>query len=165
VFLEDLRPWVEIPHGWVQSQGQLLAIRPPPTVSAAQVVAKMNEGLGSVGNGDRLRVYLKEELPERLHYALSDRICPIIGLVDEGYTVEVSRSQGSECGGEHGYDNELFSMRSIFVGRGPRFERGKKIPSFVNVEIYNLMTDILDLKGAPNNGSDSFAKSVLLPST
>lgn len=54
-------------------------------------------------------------------------------------------------------------MRTIFIGHGPRFARGKKIPSFENVQIYNLVTSILDIKGAPNNGSDSFPDSVLLP--
>lgn len=167
VFLEDLRPWIDIPSSWVQSQGPLLAIRPPASVSAADVVGKMKEGLssGKVENGDKLRVYLKEELPERLHYSESDRICPIIGLIDEGYIVEVSRSQGTKCGGEHGYDNDLFSMRSVFIGHGPLFEKGRRIPSFENIEIYNLMTSILGLKGAPNNGSDSFTRSVLLQTT
>lgn len=165
VYLEDLKPWVEIPSGWVQLQGPLLAIRPPAGISATALVEKMNEGLssGEIKNGDKLRVYLKEDLPERLHYSASDRICPVIGLVEEGYSVVMSRNQGYKCGGDHGYDNELFSMRSIFVGHGPRFEKGRKIPSFENVEIYNLMTSLLGLKGAPNNGSDSFAESVLLP--
>lgn len=167
LYLEDLRSWIEIPGRWVQSQGQLLAIRPPDLVPAAEVVEKMNAGLssGNIENGNRMSVYLKEDLPERLHYSDSNRICPIIGLVEEGYTVEVSRSQGSECGGAHGYDNDFFSMRSIFIGHGPRFEKGRRIPSFENVEIYNLMASILGVKGAPNNGSDSFVNSVLLPST
>ncbi|KAM0974837.1 hypothetical protein ACFX2C_017962 [Malus domestica] len=129
------------------------------------VVEKMNEGLksGKVENGKNLRVYLKEELPSRLHYAASDRITPIVGLVDEGFKVEQKRTKGRECGGAHGYENAFFSMRTIFVGHGPQFERGRKVPSFENVHIYNLVTTILNIQGAPNNGSVSFPKSVLLP--
>ncbi|KAL0426904.1 UNVERIFIED_CONTAM: Ectonucleotide pyrophosphatase/phosphodiesterase family member 3 [Sesamum latifolium] len=106
----------------------LLAIRPPPGYSAAKVVAKMNEGLksGNVNNGEYLSVYLKEELPSRLHYSASDRIPPIIGLVDEGFKVEQTRSKRQECGGAHGYDNAFFSMRTIFVAHGPRFARAGK---------------------------------------
>ncbi|KAJ1421087.1 Type I phosphodiesterase/nucleotide pyrophosphatase/phosphate transferase [Sesbania bispinosa] len=165
IFLDDLAPWLEIPADWVHSYSPLLAIRPPSTHVAADVVAKMNEGLssGKVENGRKLRVYLKEDLPQRLHYEASDRIPPIIGLVEEGYKVEQSRTNEKECGGAHGYDNAFFSMRTIFIGHGPQFARGKKIPSFENVEIYNLVTSILKIKGAPNNGSASFPESVLLP--
>jgi ectonucleotide pyrophosphatase/phosphodiesterase family protein 1/3 len=165
VFLDDLADWVDIKTNWVHSYTPLLAIWPPSNYSYADVVAKMNEGLssGKVENGNKLKVFLKEDLPERLHYADSDRIPPIIGLVHEGYKVEQSRTGKKECGGAHGYDNEFFSMRTIFIGHGPQFARGKKIPSFENVEIYNLITSILNIKGAPNNGSDSFPQSVLLP--
>ncbi|XP_073220467.1 uncharacterized protein [Cicer arietinum] len=165
VFLDDLAPWVDITPNWVHSYTPLLAIWPPSNHSAADVVVKINEGLssGRVENGNKLRVFLKEDLPQRLHYADSNRIPPIIGLVQEGYKVEQSRTGKKECGGAHGYDNAFFSMRTIFIGHGPQFARGRKIPSFQNVEIYNLITSILNVKGAPNNGSDSFPQSVLLP--
>lgn len=164
--LDDLAPWIEIPNTWVHSYSPLLSIRPQEGVSPSDVVAKMNKGLGSgeVNNGEYLKVYLKEDLPKRLHYFDSDRITPIIGLVGEGYKVEQKSLKAKECGGAHGYDNEFFSMRTIFIGHGPQFARGKKIPSFENVQIYNLITAILGIQGAPNNGSVSFPNSVLLPS-
>ncbi|XP_040873778.1 uncharacterized protein [Glycine max] len=164
IFLDDLAPWIDVPKDWVVTHTPVLAIRPPSGNDPADVVAKMNEGLssGKVDNGKFLRVYLKEDLPSRLHYAASDRIAPIIGLIEEGFKVEQKRTKRQECGGSHGYDNAVFSMRTIFIGHGPRFARGRKIPSFENVEIYNLITSILKIKGAPNNGSASFAESVLL---
>ncbi|KAK4370843.1 hypothetical protein RND71_010318 [Anisodus tanguticus] len=86
----DLAPWIEIPKDWIQSYSPLLSIRPPPSYSAKDVVTKMNEGLksGKVQNEQYLKVYLKEELPDRLHYSASDRIPPIIGLIDEAFKVE-----------------------------------------------------------------------------
>ncbi|KAK3005052.1 hypothetical protein RJ639_017389 [Escallonia herrerae] len=165
IYLEDLAKWIEIPKEWVQSYSPLLSIRPPSGYSLSDVVAKMNEGLGSgkVSNGDKLKVYLKEELPGRLHYSASERISPIIGLVEEGFKVEQKGSERKECGGAHGYDNAFFSMRTIFIGHGPQFARGRKVPSFENVQIYNLVTSILNIKGAANNGTLSFSKTVLLP--
>ncbi|KAJ6731332.1 ECTONUCLEOTIDE PYROPHOSPHATASE/PHOSPHODIESTERASE [Salix purpurea] len=165
IFLDDLAPWIDIPADWVQSYTPLLAIRPPPGFAPSDVVAKMNEGLqsGKVQNGKNLKMYLKEKLPSRLHYAASARIPPIIGMVDEGYTVEQKGTKRQECGGAHGYDNALFSMRTIFIGHGPQFARGRKVPSFENVQIYNLVTSILNIQGAPNNGSVSFPSAVLLP--
>ncbi|XP_058069291.1 uncharacterized protein LOC131218642 [Magnolia sinica] len=165
VFLEDLAPWIEIPESWVHSYTPLLAIWPPSGVNPSDVVAKMMEGLGSgkVDNGMNLRVFLKEDLPERLHYSASDRIPPIIGLVEEGFKVEMKRSNRKECGGAHGYDNAFFSMRTIFAAHGPQFARGRKVPSFENVEIYNLIMSILKIQGAPTNGTASFPNSILLP--
>lgn len=164
IFLDELVPWVRIETDWLNSADSLLTIRPPPGVSPAEVVEKMREGLssGRVGNGDRLSVHLKEDLPERFRYADSNRIPAIVGVVEEGYTVKPKRETRYGCGGSHGYDNLLISMRSFFVAHGPRFARGRKIPSFQNVEVYNLVTAILDLEGAPNNGSSSFPDSVLL---
>ncbi|WVZ72679.1 hypothetical protein U9M48_021098 [Paspalum notatum var. saurae] len=166
VFLEDLAPWISLKADWVLSMTPLLAIKPPDGVSPAEVVAKMNEGLGSgkVDNGRYLRMYLKEDLPSRLHYSDNYRIPPIIGLLEEGYKVEMKRTKKNECGGAHGYDNAFFSMRTIFAAHGPRFQRGRTVPSFQNVEIYNVMASILNLKPAPNNGSASFPATILLPS-
>ncbi|MQL68329.1 hypothetical protein Taro_000599 [Colocasia esculenta] len=165
IYLDELVPWIQIPTSWVQTYSPVLGISPPPEVSPSEVVAKMNQGLasGKVGNGKYLQVYLKEDLPTRLHYSASDRIPSIIGMVAEGFKVEETRSENKECGGSHGYDNAFFSMRSIFVAHGPQLEKGRKVPSFENVQIYNLVTSILNLTGAPNNGSSSFPASVLLP--
>lgn len=167
IFLDDLASWIEIPAAWVQSYSPLLAIHPPSGYNPSDIVEKMNGGLksGKVENGKNLKVYLKEELPSRLHYAASDRIPPIIGLIEEGFKVEQKKTNRKECGGAHGYDNAVFSMRTIFIGHGPQFARGRKVPSFENVQIYNVITSILEIHGAPNNGSSSFPLSILLPST
>ncbi|KAF9614639.1 hypothetical protein IFM89_019616 [Coptis chinensis] len=166
IFLEDLVQWIDIPKDWIQSYSPLLAIRPPVGVLPSDVVSKMMEGLssGKVQNGKNLIVYLKEDLPARLHYSVSERIPPIIGLVQEGFKVEQKGSKRKECGGAHGYDNAFFSMRTIFIGHGPQFARGRKVPSFENVQIYNMVTSVLEIQGASNNGTASFAKSLLLPS-
>ncbi|KAI4379988.1 hypothetical protein MLD38_006222 [Melastoma candidum] len=164
IFLDDLTDWVGIPANWVQSYSPLLAIRPDLGFSPSYVMEKMNSGLrsGKVENGNHLKVYLKENLPMRLHYSDSDRIPPIIGLIDESFKVEQKRSKRKECGGAHGYDNAIFSMRTIFIGHGPQFAQGRKVPSFENVEIYNIVTSILGIKGASNNGTNLFHNSILL---
>ncbi|KAJ8751082.1 hypothetical protein K2173_016263 [Erythroxylum novogranatense] len=166
IFIDDLASWIGVPAEWVQSYSPVLAIQPPPGIDPSDVVSKMNEGLmsGKVENGNYLRVYVKEELPIRLHYVESDRIPPIIGLIEEGFKVEQKRTKPQECGGSHGYDNAVFSMRTIFIGHGPQFARGRKVPSFENVQIYNIVTSILKIQGAPNNGSLAFSSSILLPS-
>ncbi|XP_047310162.1 ectonucleotide pyrophosphatase/phosphodiesterase family member 3-like [Impatiens glandulifera] len=165
IFLQDLAKWIQIPQDWIHSYSPVLAIRPSTGHDPSDVVAKMNEGLrsGQVNNGKYLKMYLKEDLPSRLQYSASERIPPIIGLVDEGFKVETKNTKKQECGGAHGYDNAFFSMRTIFIAHGPQIAKGRKVESFENVEIYNLVTSILNIEGAPNNGTESFPNSILLP--
>ncbi|RAL37129.1 hypothetical protein DM860_004051 [Cuscuta australis] len=165
VFLDDFAPWIEIPESWIQDYTPLLAISPPANYSARDIVSKMNEAVksGEIDNAEHLKVYLKEDLPGRLHYSGSDRIPPVLGLLDEAYSLKRKNTGAKECGGAHGYDNGFFSMRTIFIAHGPRFARGRKVQSFENVQIYNLVTEILNLTGAPNNGTSSFPDEVLLP--
>ncbi|KAK1354884.1 Ectonucleotide pyrophosphatase/phosphodiesterase family member 3 [Heracleum sosnowskyi] len=175
IYLKELAPWIEIPRDWIQRYTPMLTIRPPADESPADIVAKMNEGLQSTYTGKYLKVYLKDKLPSRLHYSKSDRITPIVGLVDEGFKVEMnkpeakqcagslkaetSKSDDRSCAGAHGYDNAIFSMRSIFIGHGPRFPKGVKVPSFENIQIYNLVTSILNIDGAPNDGDSNFPQT------
>ena len=172
IYIDDLADWIKVPADWIQAYFPVLAINPRwgkdvanPDEKNRELVAKMNEALssGKVEDGEFLQVYLKETLPKRLHYSESSRIPPIIGMVGEGLMVKQNRTNVQECFGNHGYDNMFFSMRSIFIGYGPRFRRGKKVPSFENVQVYNVVAEILGLRPALNNGSSLFTRSLLLP--
>ncbi|KAG0622142.1 hypothetical protein M758_3G074900 [Ceratodon purpureus] len=165
IYLEDLEPWIKVPADWVDSYYPVFSIRPSPGVDVGSVFRNITEGLasGKVKNAEFVKMYLKEDLPARLHFSGSDRIQPIIGMVAEGYRVAAKRTRRSMCGGAHGYDNAYLSMRTIFFGHGPQFARGRKVPSFENVQLYNVMTSILGIPAAPNNGTPSFVESVLLP--
>uniref|UniRef100_A0A8C1LFV1 Ectonucleotide pyrophosphatase/phosphodiesterase 2 n=1 Tax=Cyprinus carpio TaxID=7962 RepID=A0A8C1LFV1_CYPCA len=75
---------------------------------------------------------------------------------------ESKRNHG-KCGfaGDHGYDNKINSMQTIFLGYGPSFKFKTKIPPFENIELYNVMCDLLDLKPAPNNGTHGSLNQLL----
>ncbi|MDQ2973892.1 MAG: ectonucleotide pyrophosphatase/phosphodiesterase, partial [Acidobacteriota bacterium] len=115
------------------------------------------------------RVYRKAELPGRLHYSNSPRIAPLLVLPDEGWILtnrksfEEMKSKGrmNQLGGGHGYDNRLASMRAIFIAHGDRFKKGRVVAPFENVQVYNIMTKLLGLKQAPNDGDDRAARAVL----
>uniref|UniRef100_A0A3Q3W5W2 SMB domain-containing protein n=1 Tax=Mola mola TaxID=94237 RepID=A0A3Q3W5W2_MOLML len=100
--------------------------------------------------------YLKQHLPKRLHYANNRRIEEIHLLVDRKWHVARKVPEGKRhCGfsGDHGYDNKINSMQTIFLGYGPAFKFKTKVPAFENIELYNVMCDLLGLKPAPNNGT------------
>uniref|UniRef100_A0A8C7YK71 Ectonucleotide pyrophosphatase/phosphodiesterase 2 n=1 Tax=Oryzias sinensis TaxID=183150 RepID=A0A8C7YK71_9TELE len=97
--------------------------------------------------------YLKQHLPKRLHYANNRRIEDVHLLVDRRW--HVARYEPKHCGfsGDHGYDNKINSMQTIFLGYGPAFKFKMKVPVFENIELYNVMCDLLGLKPSPNNGT------------
>ncbi len=116
-----------------------------------------------------ITIYRKREVPARFHYGRSMRIGEIVVIADEGWTV-VSRvryrppepaANGVNYRGAHGYDNQLESMRALFVAHGPACKRAQAVEPFESVDVYNIMANILGLKPASNDGGDSAVKAVL----
>jgi predicted AlkP superfamily pyrophosphatase or phosphodiesterase len=115
-------------------------------------------------------VYRKQEAPARFHYGRSRRIGDIVVMADEGWSI-VGRERyraparaangGVIYGGAHGYDNQIESMRAIFVAHGPAFKQSQIVEPFENVDVYNVMAKILGLKPASNDGGYATAKAVL----
>ncbi|MEX2115562.1 MAG: ectonucleotide pyrophosphatase/phosphodiesterase [Bacteroidota bacterium] len=104
----------------------------------------------------RMKAYRKHEIPDRWHYRNNRRIAPILLVADEGWTI--ARKNGgtwrrSDNGGNHGFDNQSVSMRALFVARGPAFRSGIVLGPFENVNVYSLMTHLLSLAPAPNDGT------------
>jgi len=111
-----------------------------------------------ISKDQKMKVYLREEVPVELHYSLNDRISPIVVAADLGYGLAKDRSKESlwywKRRGEHGYDNRNMDMHPFFVARGPAFKNMKvRANPFNNVDIYEMMCKILGLTPAPNNGS------------
>ncbi|KAH0617471.1 hypothetical protein JD844_015751 [Phrynosoma platyrhinos] len=116
--------------------------------------------------------YLKQHLPKRLHYANNRRIEDIHLLVERQWHVakkpgDVYKKPTGKClfQGDHGYDNKISSMQTVFVGYGPSFKHKAKVPPFENIELYNVMCDLLGLKPAPNNGTHGSLNHLLRSST
>jgi predicted AlkP superfamily pyrophosphatase or phosphodiesterase len=117
----------------------------------------------------RAKIYRKLEVPARFHYRSSPRIAPLIVLPDEGWILTNRelfadlkvRGDLEKLKGAHGYDNQLESMRALFVAHGPAFRKKKVVEPFANIHIYNIMTRILGLRPAINDGSFAVAGRVL----
>jgi predicted AlkP superfamily pyrophosphatase or phosphodiesterase len=121
-----------------------------------------------VGADPHLKVYRRETMPERWHFRDHPRVPPILGVADEGWqvlrrTTFDSIKAGKIMGGrgQHGYDPQLMSMRSIFIAAGPAFKRGVTVAPFENVSIYNALAKILGVTPAPNDGDPAVARRLL----
>uniref|UniRef100_A0A672NYG1 Ectonucleotide pyrophosphatase/phosphodiesterase 2 n=1 Tax=Sinocyclocheilus grahami TaxID=75366 RepID=A0A672NYG1_SINGR len=107
--------------------------------------------------------YLKQHLPKRLHYANNKRIEDVHLLMDRKWHVAMWSRSPATCGffGDHGFDNKISSMQTIFLGFGPSFNFKTEVHVFENIELYNVMCDLLGLTPAPNNGTHGSLNSVL----
>ncbi|KAF6733343.1 Bis(5'-adenosyl)-triphosphatase enpp4 [Oryzias melastigma] len=69
-----------------------------------------------------MTAYLKNAIPDRLHYRNNERIQPLVLIADEGWTI-VQRGNKLPRMGDHGYDNSLHSMHPFLAAVGPSFHR------------------------------------------
>jgi predicted AlkP superfamily pyrophosphatase or phosphodiesterase len=102
-----------------------------------------------------LKMYRKQEMPERFHYTNHRRITSLLGLADEGWTISTHHAFESKTNptrGTHGYDNRLKSMMGIFIAHGPVFKRNWNIDEFENLHLYNVLAFILGIQPSPNDG-------------
>jgi predicted AlkP superfamily pyrophosphatase or phosphodiesterase len=100
--------------------------------------------------------WTRQTLPARWEYGSNPRIPPIICQMHEGWNaLRRERLAKREPGdrGSHGYDNALPSMRAVFIAHGPSFKQGVTVPGFDNVDVYPLMTRLLGIPTAPNDGN------------
>nr|XP_002121836.1 ectonucleotide pyrophosphatase/phosphodiesterase family member 7-like [Ciona intestinalis] len=109
-----------------------------------------------------MQVFLKQDLPERLHYTHNDRIPSIVIKVDPGYAAYQIFPGIHVNAGEHGYDNNLESMRASYYSIGPSFKKNYSFSGFETVNMYPLMCHLLGLEPAPNNGSLSVLMETLV---
>uniref|UniRef100_A0A3P9L1R5 Ectonucleotide pyrophosphatase/phosphodiesterase family member 1 n=1 Tax=Oryzias latipes TaxID=8090 RepID=A0A3P9L1R5_ORYLA len=97
--------------------------------------------------------YLKEHLPKRMHFANNIRIERGHLYMKPGWQA-ANQNEVKRCsGGFHGSDNIFTNMQGIFIGYGPGFLQNTIVPPFENIEVYNLMCDLLNIRPAPNNGT------------
>jgi predicted AlkP superfamily pyrophosphatase or phosphodiesterase len=68
---------------------------------------------------------------------------------------------GTLNGGAHGYDNRNPDMYSIFYAVGPSFKKGYVLTELDNIDVYNLICRILELKPAMNDGDMSHINGML----
>ena len=120
------------------------------------------------GAHQKLKVYRRTETPEHWHYRDHPRIPPIVGVVDEGWQImrrstlagQLTRNRGPV--GVHGYDPQnAMTMRGIFVAAGPAFKSGVTAAPFENVHIYNVLSEVLGVKPAANDGDPRLVQTLM----
>ena len=120
-----------------------------------------------LGRHEHYQCWRKEDLPPRWHYGSNPRVPPIICQMDEGWdalpAATIAKRAPGVIRGSHGYDPALPSMRATFIAHGPAFRKGVVIPAFDNVDVYPLMTRLLDIPARANDGDIAPLLPALLP--
>ncbi|XP_077937131.1 venom phosphodiesterase 1 [Gasterosteus aculeatus] len=149
----------DIKNYWV-TEGALGRIRTRDNgpLDSAQLVANMT----CKRPDQKVKPYLKADLPKRLHFANSRRIEDVNVLVEPKWLFERYPGSLTFCsGGTHGYDNDVETMHAMFVSYGPKFQYKTEIEPFSNIELYNLMCDVMQISPGENNGTHGSMNHVL----
>lgn len=121
------------------------------------------DGLQSCKN---IYTYSKDsEQLGNMHFQKHSRIAPIVLEAKAGYIITTNRTpKDFVTKGAHGYDPEkVIEMRPFFLAYGPSFKSNFTHISPINiVDIYPLMCEILGVEAAPNNGTLSEVKELLI---
>ncbi|CAO3633701.1 unnamed protein product [Cunninghamella blakesleeana] len=166
IFVDDALTQDELNLIWKIEMYPSLGIKPVTngTVSeekAVNILYKAFKRLQKHYGGKKapFKVYKRDDLPERLHFTHNPRIAPLVILPDAGWNFvqknEFTPGPGKVYNprGVHGYDNLHPESRAIFVGRGPTWNDGTVLKPFVNVELYQVLSKILEIKPSANNGT------------
>ena len=109
------------------------------------------------------KVFMKRDIPSHYRIANHPRTPEIMMVADLGYTITTSENARTRIisGGAHGYDHHEPEMRSFFLGYGPNLKQSSIVEPFQSIHVYELMTNLLHLTPARNNGSLDSIKTVL----
>ncbi|USI99829.1 ectonucleotide pyrophosphatase/phosphodiesterase [Xanthomonas prunicola] len=132
------------------TDGQVIGFEPMPGQQAAAEASLL-------GPHTHYDCWRKTELPARWHYGSHPRIPPIVCQMQEGWDAlfpdRLAKRAQQDTRGSHGFDPGLPSMRAVFLAQGPDLARDKTLPGFDNVDVYALMTRLLGIPAAPNDGN------------
>jgi predicted AlkP superfamily pyrophosphatase or phosphodiesterase len=108
-----------------------------------------------------LKAWMKSELPSKWNYGTNPRIPEVVVVADSSWSIGTRPGDSSKKGGAHGYDNFDSDMFAIFYATGPSFKKNYRFKELNNVDIYNLICRILDIRPSKNDGDPSHIRGML----
>jgi predicted AlkP superfamily pyrophosphatase or phosphodiesterase len=93
-------------------------------------------------------VWLRGEVPERLHYGADPRIGDIVISAAPGRRIEPAGRNVRDTY-THGWDNAVPEMGAIFLAMGPDIAPGQVVPPFEAIHVYPWMAHLLGLEPNP----------------
>jgi predicted AlkP superfamily pyrophosphatase or phosphodiesterase len=144
------------------SLGVLAGFNPKPGHDFAKIEATMEKP------HQHMQCWDKSRVPARFEYGKNPRVPQLLCLADVGWRITSHAHMAIHSKvsiGNHGYDNADPRMQALFVAHGPAFRRGIVVKPFPNVDVYPLMTHLLDVPPVANDGSYDAVKDMLKPAS
>jgi len=138
-----------------------------PVVNIEVDPANLDEVYAQLKKAPHLKVWKREDLPARYHYGTHIRVPQLVLEADSAWGLEMrhrTEGKGQKGGyglGTHGYDPDNRDMHGIFYATGPSFRKGFVQPAFENVNIYELLTKLLEIKPVKTDGHLSVVQGML----
>ncbi|MDN5291729.1 MAG: hypothetical protein PWQ06_1968 [Anaerophaga sp.] len=104
-------------------------------------------------------VWRKDEIPDSLNYGKNENISSLVVCAKPGWSIYADSSQFVD-GGTHGYSPYYSDMHGIFYGIGSSFKNDYIHEAFVNIEVYNIVCKLLNLKAVSNDGNFSMVSDI-----
>jgi predicted AlkP superfamily pyrophosphatase or phosphodiesterase len=102
---------------------------------------------------ENMNIWKTGELPERLNYGHNPRTLDLVVMADSTWNIGWGEpDERFYSGGGHGWDNQKKDMHTIFYAMGPAFKSNHLHPPIETVDIYPLITHILNLTPAKVDG-------------
>lgn len=131
-----------------------------------------------------ITAFMKETIPDKWHYKNNVRISDILILANEGINLHLRCDLPKNIlalnlnaekfenffklmndKANHGYDNSLDSMKTIFIAKSKLLRKNYKSSRHIDqVDVYPLMCHLLEIECKPNNGSFNRIKHFLFSS-
>ncbi len=135
-------------------------MEPNAGVSADSVVAALSDA-------PHLSAYRRDELPDTLHFQNHRRIPSVLALADDRWSIttreQYEENPGYLDGGAHGYDMRYDNMHTLLLADGPAFRSSASVEQLSILHLYELMSALLNLDPAPNDGRLEAARPLLNP--
>ena len=110
---------------------------------------------------EHIQFWKRKNIPKHLHYGTNKRIGDISIVADSSWSIVLNKTDSINYKGAHGYDNENLDMHAIFYASGPAFKNDFIAPMLLNIDIYPLIANILNLKIGKIDGDLNRIKGVL----
>ncbi len=149
IFLDDI---IDMDDVYVNTWGPFSMINRAHT---SMDLDALYDTLANADEAEHYEVYKREDLPERWRISDNERTSELVVVADMPYSLtnhDFFEDRGVLTG-THGYDPAYDEMKGIFVAHGPGIAEGEVIDMVEIVDIYGLMTHLLDLEPAEYDGS------------
>ena len=127
------------------------------------LISEMLRRLRLVKN--HFRAFARSEMQE-FHYSASDRVGDIVIVPDIPYLVGLKADPPGTHGGNHGWDvrqdlPDSKNMRGILFAEGPAFKPHSHLKTIESVDVFPMITQILNLKNPKIDGRLEVTRRIL----